>query len=215
MPLAAATAAPPYVVALTGGIAAGKSATSDRFAQRGVPVFDADLAARAVVAPGQPALAEIVGAFGAEMLGADGTLDRAQMRERVFAVPDARRRLEAIVHPRVHATLLAQVQACREPYCVLAIPLFVECRTDYAWVDRVLVTDVPPALQRERLLRRPGIDAATASGILAAQATRAARLALAQDVIDNTAPIEWLDRAVGRLHVRYRAAAEQRQRETG
>lgn len=208
MPHAPATAASPYVVALTGGIAAGKSATSDRFAQRGVPVFDADLAARAVVAPDQPALTEIVAAFGPAMLGADGTLDRARLRERVFAVPDARRTLEAIVHPRVHATLLAQVRACRAPYCVLAIPLFVECRADYAWVDRVLVTDVPPALQRERLLRRPGIDAATAAGILAAQATRAARLALAQDVIDNTAPIEWLDHAVARLHLRYAAAAQ-------
>jgi len=196
-----------YTVALTGGIATGKSATSDRFAQRGVPVFDADLAARAVVAPGEPALAEIVAAFGAAALAPDGTLDRAHVRERVFAAPDARRRLEAIVHPRVRSWLLAHVQACAAPYCVLAIPLFVECHADYAWIDRVLVTDVAPVTQRERLLRRPGIDAATADGILAAQATRAARLALAQDVIDNSAPLPWLDRAVGRLHERYLAAA--------
>jgi dephospho-CoA kinase len=111
--------------------------------------------------------------------------------------------LEAILHPRIHTHLIEQVQACRTPYCVLAIPLFAECRADYAWVDRVLCTDAPRAAQLERLLRRPGIDPATARGMLDAQVSREERLALADDVIDNTGPLTALDAAVARLHKRY------------
>lgn len=190
-------------IALTGGIASGKSATAQRFAQHGVPVLDADVAARDLVAAGQSALAEIAMAFGSETLTADGELDRARLREIVFADTSARRRLEAILHPRIRTHLIEQVRGCHEPYCVLAIPLFAECREDYAWVDRVLCTDVPRAMQFARLQHRPGIDAATAQGMLDAQASREERLALADDAIDNTGSLAALDAAVARLHRRY------------
>lgn len=190
-------------VALTGGIASGKSATAQRFAQHGAPVFDADVAAHDLVAAGQPVLKEIAAAFGSAMLTASGELDRARVRQLVFADASARRRLEAILHPRIRARLLQQAQQCREPYCVLAIPLFAECRADYAWVDRVLCTDAPRAVQLTRLQHRPGIDRTIAQGMLDAQVSRTQRLALADDVIDNTGTLAALDAAVARLHSRY------------
>jgi len=196
-------------IALTGGIATGKSATTQRFAQLGVPVFDADLVARDLVAPGQPALAEIAAAFGAEMI-VDGRLDRARLRECVFADVAARRRLEVILHPRVRDSLLASVRACGDAYCLVAIPLLVECRSDYAWVDRVLTTDTSPAEQLRRLGHRPGIDVGLAERMLGAQTTREQRLRYAHDIIDNMGPIEALDAVVERLHRRYLALAASR-----
>jgi dephospho-CoA kinase len=201
-------------VALTGGIATGKSATTARFAGLGAPVFDADVIARDVVAAGQPALGEIAAAFGRETVTADGELDRARVREIVFADARARRRLESIIHPRVRVALLSQIQACTATYCVLAIPLLVECRADYLWVDRVVTTDAPRATQLRRLMQRPGIDEAMAQRMLDAQATREQRLALADDVIDNTGPLQALDAAVLRLHKRYLALAAQRRPKT-
>lgn len=192
-----------FCVALTGGIATGKSAVTQRFASLGAPVFDADLVAREVVAAGQPALSEIVSVFGASILTSAGDLDRARMRGIVFADPRARQRLESIIHPRVRGALLSRSQACTAAYCVLAIPLFVECSTDYAWVNRVLTTDAPTDVQLRRLSQRPGIEVETARQILAAQATREQRLSLANDVIDNTGPIDMLDAVVERLHRRY------------
>ena len=202
--------ATPLKIALTGGIAAGKSAAADRFARHAVPVFDADLIAREVVAPGQPALAEIVAAFGADALAQTGELDRSRMRQRVFADVAARRRLEAIVHPRVRLELLERTRSCRAPYCILAVPLLIEAWNDYRWVDRVLVVDVPGDVQLARLLRRPGIDDALAREILCAQVSRITRLAAADDVIDTSAPIAGLDAAVGRLEARYKALAAKR-----
>ncbi|MGA9333208.1 MAG: dephospho-CoA kinase [Rudaea sp.] len=184
-------------------MAAGKSATAQRFAALNVPVFDADMAAREVVAAGQPALAEIASAFGEQALTTTGTLDRARMREIVFDDVDARRRLEAIVHPRIRSRLIEQVETCRAPYCVLAIPLLVECHDQYLWVDRVLTADVPQPEQLRRLLGRPGIDDAMARHMIAAQATREQRLAITQDVIDNTGALRTLDAVVARLHRRY------------
>jgi dephospho-CoA kinase len=194
-------------VALTGGVATGKSATTERFARLGVPVFDADIIARNLVAPGQPALVEITVAFDADMLTPAGELNRARLRALVFEDKDARRRLEAILHPRVRAALIEQVRACKAPYCILAIPLLTENRGDYEWVNRILVTDAPRETQLQRLARRTGIDAVLAERMLDAQATRAARFALAHDVIDNTGPLKALDAAVGRLHQRYLALA--------
>jgi len=197
-------------IALTGGIASGKSATAQRFTQYGVPVFDADVAARDLVAAGQPALGEIAAAFGHGTMTASGELDRARLRQVVFADATARRQLETILHPRIRSSLIGQVQACRSSYCVLAIPLFAECRADYAWVDRVLCTDVPRGVQLERLLHRSGVDAATAQGMLDAQVSREERLALADDAIDNTGPLSALDAAVARLHRHYLALATAR-----
>ena len=191
-------------VALTGGIATGKSAVTQRFANLGVSIFDADIVAREVVAPGEPALREIAAAFGSQAITPDGELDRARVRVIVFADVDARRRLEAIIHPRVRARLLDQMSYCAAAYCVLAIPLLAECYADYAWVDRIVTTDAPRETQLRRLMQRPpGIEADLARRILDAQATREQRLALAHDIIDNTGPIALLDAVVERLHRRY------------
>lgn len=192
-----------YVVAVTGGVAAGKSAVARRFESHGVHVYDTDVAAREVVAPHQPALAEIEFVFGADVLNADGSLDRRAMRERVFADPAARRKLEAIIHPPVRAWLRRRVGMNRGPYCMLAVPLLFENRGDYEWVDRVLVVDAPEALQIERLTRRDGITRAAAQRILDAQSTRAQRLAIADDVIVNDGEEAALDAQVATLHARY------------
>lgn len=194
-----------YVVALTGGIAAGKSAVARRFQALGAPVHDADVAARAVVEPGSEGLAAVIAVFGNEVLDAQGQLDRAAMRRRVFADEAARRALEAIIHPRVREWLHAQALADRHPYCLLAIPLLAENIAHYRWVDRVLVVDVPESVQLSRLIARDGIDEALAQRMLDRQATRAERLALADDVIDNSGSEAALDAAVDRLHRKYLA----------
>jgi dephospho-CoA kinase len=192
-----------YVVALTGGVAAGKSAVARRFEVLGIHVYDADVAAREVVAPREAALAEIEFVFGAKMLNADGSLDRRAMRERVFADPVARRKLEGIIHPRVRAWLRRRVGMDRGPYCILAIPLLVENREQYAWVDRVLLVDAPEALQVERLMQRDGISRDTALRMLDAQSSRQQRLAIADDVIVNDGEESALDAQVAALHARY------------
>lgn len=198
-----------YVVAITGGVASGKSEVTRRFEAVGVVVADADVAAREVVAAGSPGLAEVVAAFGKEVLGTDRQLDRAAMRARVFADPHARQTLEAIVHPRVRAQLQARCAAAAGAYAMAAIPLLSEGggRMAYPWLDRILVVDVPVETQRMRLMHRDGIDAALAEQMLAAQASRAQRLAIADDVIVNTGPLEALDRHVAALDRRYRALA--------
>ncbi|HWG10370.1 MAG TPA: dephospho-CoA kinase [Rhodanobacteraceae bacterium] len=192
-----------FVVALTGGVAAGKSAAARRFESLGIRVHDADLAAREVVAPGQAALAEIEFVFGARVLNADGALDRRALRERIFDDAEARRRLEAIVHPRVREWLRRRVAADRGPYCVLMIPLLAETWPQYDWVDRVLVVDAPEDVQIERLMRRDDVTHAQARRTLDAQATRAQRRALAQDVIVNDGDEAGLDPQVDALHARY------------
>jgi dephospho-CoA kinase len=199
-----------YAVGLTGGIAAGKSAVTRRFEALGVPVHDADVAARVVVEPGSEGLAAIVEAFGSEALDPQGRLDRAAMRRRVFADVEARRRLEAIIHPRVREWLQQRALAETAPYCLLAIPLLAENIAHYRWLDRILVVDVPEAVQLERLVARDSIDRALAERMLTQQATRAERLALADDVIDNSGSEAALDAHVQVLHRRYLALAAER-----
>ena len=196
------------VVALTGGIAAGKSAVSRRFEALGVPVHDADMAAREVIEPGTEGLAAIVDAFGANVLGSDGRLDRPAMRQRVFADPTARKALEAIIHPRVRQWLHDRALAERSPYCVLAIPLLAENITHYRWVDRVLLVDAPEHVQTRRLMSRDGIDEVLAQRMLDQQASRQDRLALADDVIDNSGDESVLDDAVAQLHAHYLTLAK-------
>jgi len=188
------------VVALTGGIASGKGAVSERLERHGAAIVDADRVARDLVRRGEPALAEIADAFGAQSLLPSGELDRQRMRDRVFADAAARRRLEAIVHPRVRAALRSGVDACSAAYCVLVIPLLTEVRSDYDFIDRVLVVDVSPAVQRQRLMLRDGSSADGAAAMIAAQAPREARLAIADDVIDNDGTRAMLDAPVARLH---------------
>lgn len=198
-----------YVVAITGGIASGKSEVSRRFERLGVHVADADVAARALVEPGQPALAEIVARFGPDVLDAAGRLDRAALRRHVFDDAQARRDLEAILHPRIREALLRECAQAPGAYALVAVPLLTEVggRAAYPWVDRVLVVDVPEDEQVRRLMRRDGIDEALARRMLAAQAPRQQRLALADDVIGNDGTLEALDAAVTALHARYLALA--------
>ena len=192
--------------AITGGIASGKSAACARFETHGVRVFDADVIARELVAPGQPALAEIVDSFGAEVLDADGRLDRRRMRERVFHDAADKRRLEAILHPRVRTALRAQAEANTDLYCLLAIPLLVESG-HYGWVDGVIVVDVSEATQLERVMRRDRIDEALARQMLAAQSSRSARLAIATFVLDNNGTLAVLHEQVDVLHARLSVSA--------
>lgn len=198
------------VIALTGGVAAGKTAVARRFESLGVHVHDADAGAREVVEPGSSGLAEIIAAFGSEALDDSGRLDRAAMRRRVFTDPKARTTLEAIIHPRVRRWLRDRALAERGPYCLLAIPLLAENITHYHWVDRILVVDAPEATQLARLINRDGIDEALARRMLAHQAARLDRLAVADDVIDNSGDEAALDQAVAELHQRYLALAAAR-----
>jgi len=202
------TPVPRYVVALTGGIAAGKSAVSRRFEALGVHVYDADVAAREVIAIGSEGLAAIVARFGTGVLDATGGLDRAAMRQRVFGNDEDRRALEAITHPRVRAWLHDRVVADRGPYCLLAIPLLAENLDHYRWVDRILVVDAPEPVQLERLMRRDGIDETLARRMIERQARREKRLALAHDVIVNDGDEAQLDEAIATLHARYLALAQ-------
>ena len=198
-----------FIVGLTGGVASGKSEVTRRFQALGVEVVDADVAAREVVEPGQPSLARIAERFGAGMLLADGRLDRRQLRERVFADAQARRDLEAITHPAIRARVKAQAQAAPGPYAVVAVPLLAEAgRAAYPWMARVLVVDAPESLQHDRLMRRDGVDEALAARMIAAQASRTVRLAIADDVILNDGDPAHLDTAVAALHARYLAAAQ-------
>jgi dephospho-CoA kinase len=198
-----------YCIGLTGGIASGKTAVASAFESLGIVVADADVAARDTVALGSEGLAEVVAAFGVEVLDTDGALDRAAMRKRVFGNDGARKRLEAIIHPRVRETLARQCARATSPYAIAAIPLLTEVggRTVYPWLQRILVVDAPIDLQRERLKRRDGIDAALVDRMIAAQATREQRLAIADDVLANTGSIETLRRNVAALDARYRALA--------
>lgn len=199
-----------YCIGLTGGIASGKTAVTRAFETLGVVVADADIAARDAVAPGSAGLAEIVDTFGHDVLDADGKLDRVAMRKRVFDNADARRQLEGIIHPRVRALLIQQCEAATSPYAIAAIPLLAEVggRTTYPWLQRILVVDVPVETQRQRLIQRDGIDVALADRMIAAQATREQRLAIADDVIVNAGSLEDLQPHVAALDAQYRRFAQ-------
>ncbi|MEQ1439898.1 dephospho-CoA kinase [Fontimonas sp. SYSU GA230001] len=189
-------------IGLTGGVASGKSTVQGRFAALGVPVLDADLVAREVVAPGQPALARIAAEFGAGMILPDGTLDRRRMREHVFAHPAERRRLEAITHPAIRARMQAWKAAQTAPYCVLSVAILIEAGMQ-SLVDRILVIDVPEDVQRDRLCSRDGITTELAAQMLAAQLPRQRRLAAANDVIVNAGDLHTLEACVELLHRHY------------
>jgi dephospho-CoA kinase len=198
-----------YCVGLTGGIASGKSAVAERFAARGIAVADADVVAREIVEPGQPALAEVAALFGDGMLQPDGRLDRAALRRRVFGDESARRELEAILHPPIRMALRERCLAAAGDYALVAIPLLAEGggRVAYPWLDRILVVDLPRELQLERVMRRDGIDAALAARMVDAQASRTQRLAIADDVIVNTGTLQALDAHVAALDGLYRTLA--------
>lgn len=198
------------VLGLTGGVAAGKSTAAAWFRAHGVPVVDADQAARDVLAPGSQGLAEVVAAFGPQVLDADGRLDRPAMRARIFSDPAARRTLEAITHPRIRALLAERLASATGFYVVLDVPLLIESPPLRALVDRVLVIDVPEAVQLARLMARDGMDLASAQAMIDAQARREERLAGADDVADNAGPPEVLAQTLETLHARYARLARER-----
>jgi len=200
----------PFVIALTGGIASGKSTVERLFRAHGIHVHDADRAARAVVEPGTPGLARIVEAFGRGVLNEEGQLDRRAMREHVFANPAARAQLEAIVHPLVRQWLHQRAMADTGPYCLLSIPLLAENIAHYRWVDRILLVDAGEDAQLQRLMARDGTDEALARRMLASQATREERHAIAHDVIGNHGDPAELDAQVAALHATYLALAAAR-----
>ena len=199
-------------VGLTGGIASGKSTVARLFAERGVPVIDLDQVAREVVEPGQPALQAIVAAFGSEVLDDEGKLDRRALRTRVFQDEASRRQLEALLHPLILEATVKHVAAASGPYQVIVAPLLVEFGLA-GWADRVLVVDCPTKIQLDRLMIRDGNDEALARSILAAQATRADRLAAADDVIVNDGAPQALPAAVARLDALYREMAATSERD--
>ncbi|HEX5756314.1 MAG TPA: dephospho-CoA kinase [Arenimonas sp.] len=198
-----------FIVAITGGIASGKSTVASLFARLGRDVIDADRLARELVEPGQPALAEIAARFGEAALQPDGRLDRGWMRAHVFADPEARKALEAILHPRIRSEMQRRANNAPGPYALADIPLLAEGggRAAYPWLARILVVDAPHALQLARVQARDGSSAEQATTMLAAQVPRAARLAIADDVIVNSGPLSALDAAVTALDRRYLALA--------
>lgn len=201
--------AEPLLVGLTGGIASGKSTVADMFAELGVAVVDTDVIAREVVEPGEPALDEIRDTFGSDVFATDGTLDRRALRRRVFASDEDRRRLESILHPRIRESAMARAQEATGPYRIVVVPLLAESPIRHA-MGRVLVVDVPETLQLERLLARDAEDEDQARRMIATQASRKERLAIADDVIDNAGDLAATRRQVAELHGRYVALAARR-----
>ncbi|MET0013322.1 MAG: dephospho-CoA kinase [Sedimenticola sp.] len=200
-----------FTVGLTGGIGSGKSVVTRRFADLGVPVIDADLVAREVVEPGQPALAEITARFGSQLLDDEGKLRRKALREIIFNDNKAREDLEAILHPRIRQRMQQKLESLNAPYTILAIPLLVETAQQDR-VDRVLVVDCTVDEQIRRVSQRDGITSEQACAILDTQATREQRLGVANDIIDNSGTIEDLDASVRALHRQYLALSEKASR---
>jgi len=191
-----------YRVALTGGIGSGKSTVAERFAALGVMVTDADAISHQLTGPGGAALAAIRAVFGARMIDATGALDRARMRQQVFTDPAARRRLEGILHPMIRTRMLAETEACRAPYALLMIPLLLETGQQ-SLVDRILVVDLPEALQIARVRERSGLTQEQIERIIASQVSRAERLAAADDLIDNSGDPHGLNPQIAQLHQTY------------
>jgi dephospho-CoA kinase len=192
-----------FVVGLTGGIGSGKSAAADCFVALGVPVVDTDAIAHELTAPGGAAIEPIRQAFGDGALTAAGALDRAAMRRRVFADPAERTRLEAILHPMIRAESEARLRRSAADYAVLVVPLLAESKSYRERVDRVAVVDCTEEVQLARVMGRSGLSRAEVAAIMAAQASRAARLAIADDVIANDAGLAELRARVTELHGRY------------
>lgn len=189
-------------IGLTGGLASGKSTVAQRFVELGIPVIDADDSSRFVVAPGEPGLADLTKRFGPGVLTADGELDRRSLRNLIFADPQLRRDLEAILHPLIRADMERRAGAAAGPYLVMAIPLLVE-GGNQSRVDRILVVDADEDVQLERVMARDSTTREQARAILAAQASRAVRLKAADDVIVNSGSVSELRQAVDGLHERY------------
>jgi dephospho-CoA kinase len=191
-----------FTVVLTGGIASGKTAVSDGFRHLGVPVIDTDVIARQLVEPGQPALALIADIFGPGILDSTGGLDRKKMREAIFSDHEKKAQLEQVLHPLIGEEVVKRLEQLSAPYCILVVPLYAESGS-YRWVDRVLLVDVSEEQQIRRVMRRDDISQEQAEAILDAQASRAERAALADDVIDNSGTLDELEGKIESLHKKY------------
>lgn len=206
-----------YTVGLTGGIGSGKSTVADRFAGRGIVIVDADVAAHRLTASGGLAIGAIRAAFGPSFIAADGSLDRIRMRAHAFADASERKRLEAILHPMIRSVCEAERANAASPYVVLVVPLLFESMRDSTRrkkpgdekVQRTLVVACDERVQIERVMRRSAMREDEVKAIIATQMPAAQRIALADDVIDNSGPAESLDEPVERLHRRYLEAAAQ------
>jgi dephospho-CoA kinase len=196
-----------FVVGLTGGIGSGKSAVGDLFAAHGIAVIDTDAIAHELTAPGGAAMPAIRAEFGDSVAGPDGALDRAAMRAIVFADPSARKRLESILHPMIRIESERRLAAADSPYAIYMVPLLVESGNYRERVDRVAVVDCREETQIARVMQRNGMARADVERILAAQASRAERLAAADDVIDNDGALAELAPRIERLHQSYLASA--------
>ncbi|MBX9445194.1 dephospho-CoA kinase [Dickeya chrysanthemi] len=191
-----------YIVALTGGIGSGKSTVAQGFATLGATIIDADVIARQVVAPGQPALATIVEHFGREILQPDGVLNRRVLRERIFSSQEDKRWLNALLHPLIQQETRRQLAAVATPYALWVVPLLVENQLQ-GKAHRVLVVDVPLETQVQRTMDRDGVSRTQAEKILASQASREQRLACADDIIDNNSNPSLLAPRIAALHQHY------------
>lgn len=192
----------PWILGLTGGIGSGKSAAAQRFVELGVHLVDADQAARWVVEPGRPALASLVERFGPGLLLEDGQLNRAALRQLIFADPEQRRWVEALLHPLIGQEIFSYLAKAESPYAVFVSPLMIESG-QYKRTDRLLVIDAPQSLQIERTLARDQTSPEQVQAILQAQATREERLRHADDVLVNDRDLASLHAEVDRLHTFY------------
>jgi len=193
----------PFSIGLTGGIGSGKSTVADMFAARGASIVDTDMIAHSLTAPHGPAMPAIIAAFGTEFADASGALDRARMRSLVFADASAKARLEAILHPRIRDAALAAGIAATGSYVIYAVPLLIESGTWRERVTRICAVDCPEELQIARVMARNNLPEAQVRSIMAAQVSRAQRLAAADDVIENQAGIDALVPQIERLHELY------------
>ena len=198
-----------FIIGLTGGIGSGKSTVADRFAALGATLVDTDLIAHALTGPAGAAMPAIGAAFGPEVIAEDGRLDRAAMRARAFSDPEARKRLEAILHPMIREQSQREIDAATGCYVMLVVPLLVESGAWRERAHRLLVVDCPVEVQIERVMRRSHLPREQVLAILAAQATREARLAVADDRIDNSGDPAALGPQVDALHAIYQALALQ------
>ena len=203
------TAVTPLRVGLTGGVGSGKSTVSALFQALDAPVIDADVVAREVVAPGSEGLADVLRAFGPGVLTPEGVLDRKALRAQAFGDSEERKKLEAILHPRIYAAMERKSAGLTTPYVIFAVPLLLETG-HHRRVDRVLVVDAPEEVRLRRIARRDKLNPEQARAILAAQCSRRERLRGADDVIANTGPVEALERQVKALHERYRLLSAER-----
>jgi dephospho-CoA kinase len=191
------------VIGLTGGIGSGKSAAADEFARLGATVVDTDVIAHELTQAGGAAIPEVERLFGKRAIGASGAMDRAKVRARVFSDPVAKKALEALLHPMIRDESRRRIAAAPGPYVVYVVPLLVESPDYRTRVDRVLVVDCPEEVQLERVRARSGLSEAEVRAILASQASRADRLAAADDVIDNGGTLDGLRKQVAAFHQKY------------